>query len=401
MKVAVVSLMQSDPWGGSEELWAEMAHAALDAGHEVAVSVLRWPTLHARLLGLQRKGARVLTRALPRLPTVDRLMSKALGRDVRVPRPPIVQRVSAFGWLRDFQPDVLVINHGVTFDTVHFPALMAYLRSSDVPYVLVCQANTEGTEEALVRARAPELFARAARVAFVSQRNLDVAERQIARRIDNGCVVRNPINLASVDAVPWPASASPVCFAMVARYSTLPKGHDVLLNALSAAPWADRDWRLRLYGRGADEDYIRQLIAHYGLTKRVELVGHTADIRAVWAEHHLLVLASRMEGTPLALVEAMLCGRPAVVTDVGGNTEWIEEGRSGWVAEAPTARQMGAALERAWAAAPAWEAMGRRAREVALAQYDARPGETLLRVVLDATGATARRPVETLGGVSG
>jgi glycosyltransferase involved in cell wall biosynthesis len=399
MKLAVVSLMQSDPWGGSEELWTEMAHAALDAGHEVAVSVRRWPTLHQRLIDLQRKGARILTRPLPRLPTVDRLVSRALGRDVRVPRPPLVQRVSSFGWLRDFAPDVLVINHGVTFDTVHFPALMAYLRTSRVPFVLVCQANTEGTVEGYVRERSRELFAAAARILFVSQRNLDVAERQLARRIETGRVVRNPINLRSVDPVPWPARA-PLQLASVARYHTSSKGQDVLLEALSTDAWAARDWRLRLYGRGEDERYIRELVAHYGLGDRVELVGHVSDIRALWAENHLLVLASRLEGTPLALVEAMLCGRPAVVTDVGGNTEWVEDGRTGWVAEASSARHVGAALERAWAAAADWETVGQRAREVALAQYDPRPGETLLGIVREAAGAPAARAGRAVAGAS-
>ena len=52
---------------------------------------------------------------------------------------------------------------------------------------------------------------------------------------------------------------------------------------------------------------------------------------------------------PLALVEAMLCGRTAVVTDVGGNAEWIEDGETGFVAEAATAKSFGAALkERGW-----------------------------------------------------
>ena len=41
--------------------------------------------------------------------------------------------------------------------------------------------------------------------------------------------------------------------------------------------------------------------------------------------NHLLVLPSRAEGTPIALVEAMICARPAVVTDVGGNVEWLED----------------------------------------------------------------------------
>ena len=45
------------------------------------------------------------------------------------------------------------------------------------------------------------------------------------------------------------------------------------------------------------------------------------------------MMCSAAEGKPLALTEAMVCGRPAVVTDVGGNAELIEDGITGFVAE--------------------------------------------------------------------
>jgi glycosyltransferase involved in cell wall biosynthesis len=385
VKLAIISLMHTDPWGGSEELWTEMAHAALDEGHEVMAAVFRWPTLHPRLAELQGRGARVLTRRRPRLPSVDKVMSRVLRRPVRLPRPAVLQSATSWGELTRFRPDVVCISQGATFDAVHFPDLLAFLRSSGTPYVALCQANTEVPEDPAYHAAADDLFRRASRVAFVAERNLRVAERQIAAPIPNGSVVRNPINLSSAEAVPWP-EPEPVRFACVARFSAVAKGQDVLLQTLAAPEWRGRDWRLRLYGRGSDEGYLRRLIALYGLEDRVELAGHVHDIRALWSDNHLLVLASRMEGTPLALVEAMLCGRPSVVTDVGGNTEWVEEGVSGWVADGSTARSLGAALERAWRARASWPAMGARARETALGQYDPRPGETLLRLAESAAG---------------
>ena len=100
--------------------------------------------------------------------------------------------------------------------------------------------------------------------------------------------------------------------------------------------------------------------------------------------NHLLVLPSRAEGTPLALVEAMLCGRPAVITDVGGNAEWIADGRTGFVAEAASARSFGATLERAWLARADWQKMGLQARDVALIKFDRSAGKSLLTVLLDA-----------------
>jgi glycosyltransferase involved in cell wall biosynthesis len=59
-------------------------------------------------------------------------------------------------------------------------------------------------------------------------------------------------------------------------------------------------------------------------------------------------MPSRIEGLPLAVVEAMLCGRPVVATDVAG-AELVEDGITGFLAEAPSAGCVGNALERFWA----------------------------------------------------
>ena len=81
---------------------------------------------------------------------------------------------------------------------------------------------------------------------------------------------------------------------------------------------------------------------------RVVFEGHVADIEKVWALNHVLVMPSRIEGLPLAVIEAMLCGRPVVATDVAG-AEVIEDGVTGFLAEAATVGCVGNALERFWA----------------------------------------------------
>ncbi len=53
----------------------------------------------------------------------------------------------------------------------------------------------------------------------------------------------------------------------------------------------------------------------------VELLGHVADIRSVWAAAHIAVLPSWREGLPMSLLEAAACGRPIVATDVPGCRE--------------------------------------------------------------------------------
>jgi glycosyltransferase involved in cell wall biosynthesis len=66
--------------------------------------------------------------------------------------------------------------------------------------------------------------------------------------------------------------------------------------------------------RGALEDQARAL----GIERRVRLLGWRRDLPAIYAAADLLLLTSRNEGTPVALIEALASGVPGVSTDVGG-----------------------------------------------------------------------------------
>jgi glycosyltransferase involved in cell wall biosynthesis len=93
---------------------------------------------------------------------------------------------------------------------------------------------------------------------------------------------------------------------------------------------------------------LERLAQRLGLSDRVVFVGHVSPAE-IWASNHVLVMPSRLEGLPLAMVEAMLCGRPVVATDVAGHSEIIEDGVTGFLADAPTVSSMAKALERFWA----------------------------------------------------
>ncbi|HZP68488.1 MAG TPA: glycosyltransferase family 4 protein [Pseudolabrys sp.] len=58
----------------------------------------------------------------------------------------------------------------------------------------------------------------------------------------------------------------------------------------------------------------------------LQLLGHVADIRDVWASAHVAVLPSRREGLPKSLLEAAACGRPLIATDVPGCREIARNG---------------------------------------------------------------------------
>jgi glycosyltransferase involved in cell wall biosynthesis len=387
MKIAVISTMADSPWGGSEELWAAMVNEALNESFDVAVSVYRWPSTPPKILELQQKGVQILQRPHPGLERpskgINKLISKVIYyfHKIFYFNPAFT---SPFKNLFNLKPDVVCISQGSTYDSVYSRSLLDSLYKVSIPYVVVCQFNNDTqilnrtTQETAI-----EFFARASRVVFVSHHNMRVAKRQLAKILPNALVLQNPVNLSDLTVVPWPDSEI-VCMASVARLDAAYKGQDVLFEALSSQVWQSRNWRLRLYGAGADKDYLEVLAKHYGISERVEFRGHVKDVRAIWLDNHLLVLPSRAEGTPLALVEAMICGRPAVVTDVGGNAEWVEELKTGFVAEAPTAKSFGAALERALLSQDDWKQMGVKAHEYATVKLDNSPGKSLLKVVLNA-----------------
>lgn len=66
-----------------------------------------------------------------------------------------------------------------------------------------------------------------------------------------------------------------------------------------------------------------------GLRGRFRFLGHRPDAARLIAGFDVFCLASRHEGLPLALMEALALGVPVVVTDVGGMSELISQGREG------------------------------------------------------------------------
>jgi glycosyltransferase involved in cell wall biosynthesis len=262
------------------------------------------------------------------------------------------------------------------------------------PYLILSQANFGEIPETTARRQAAAFYRSARRALFVSEDNLRATERQLIERLASARVIRNPININCLDPVPWPVDL-PVRFASVARLDASAKGQDILFEVLNDRRWRDRDWHLSFYGTGDDEAYLQELSAFYCMDNRVTFHGQTEDVRKVWHTHHALVLPSRAEGTPLAMVEAMLCARPIIGTAVAGIPEWVRHGRSGFIADAPTVSSYALALETAWQRRTHWEKMGTHAREDALRLYDPAPGHTLLNILTETVNARK----EVLGGV--
>lgn len=379
MRIAFISFIK-EPWGGSEVLWGATARHALALGHEAVISAIKVDVASTPLQELEKAGAKVFLRRgfiNPKWDRNTRILNKARIWALNILSNPFRDIIRQ-------KPDVLVFT-GACYSMVLNKALFRMVEKHRIPLVLNNQVNIEYTrpidweQGAYLR----RVYQYASLAAFVSRRNMTVTERHLALRLPHAAVIRNPVNLSDTTIIRYPSPLARVRLAIVANLLVNHKGHDLLLEVLSQRKWKDRDVDLHIYGSGTDEGYIRELVTFFGLEGRVFFHGKVTDIRAVWAEDHLLVMPSLNEGMALSVVEAMICGRPVVTTDVGGNMEWITEGSEGFIAEGANTHAFDNALERAWQRRMEWEEMGKRAHARAMELHDPEPFKTFLNLILE------------------
>jgi glycosyltransferase involved in cell wall biosynthesis len=111
------------------------------------------------------------------------------------------------------------------------------------------------------------------------------------------------------------------------------KNYPVLLEALACLRDEGRPCRLVLAGEGPEFIELRDQAAARGIADRVRLPGAVVPLVDLLQAGDLFVQPSEWEGMPLALLEAMACGLPAIGTRVPGIRDLIVDGRDGLLVE--------------------------------------------------------------------
>lgn len=377
MRLGIVSLMGGLPWGGSEALWYAIALHALQQGDEVFVSVYDWGTPHKKLVQLQQKGAVIHYRK--RYNAEVGWFGK-IKRFIQHRKPSLNKDYQS---LIDFNPESILISQGDSFDlAIHHRPLYTLIRQHKIDYSFICHSHVQYSfiSPKEIYPGAVEIFQHAKHVFFVSRRQWALTERRLAMKILNGQFTWNTLNVNTPElALPWPAEQK-VQMAIVGNLSGT-KGHDTALEVLSTPQWQQRNWVLNIYGEGEGKIYLEELAKFYSISDKVIFHGHVGDILKVWKLNHLLLIPSAGEGLPISLAEAMVCGRMAIVTDVGGNAELINDGQNGFLAVSPATHAFSNALERAWSVKKDWKQIGTNAFNSINSVLDKNPQETIYRLM--------------------
>lgn len=107
------------------------------------------------------------------------------------------------------------------------------------------------------------------------------------------------------------------------------KGVDVAIAALARVREQHPDTRLVVLGEGPLRAELGALAAQLGLSDAVSLPGRVGDVSWWYRRASVVVHPSRWEGFGLALLEAMLCERPIVGSDVSSIPEIVVDGETG------------------------------------------------------------------------
>jgi glycosyltransferase involved in cell wall biosynthesis len=380
MQLVFISTLYNPPWGGSEALWSSAAMRALEEGHQVSVFVSEREKLESPLERLERAGA-CLYFWKPKyrpLNLFQRVHKKLFGN-----------ALPEWKWWHDNLPedaDVICLNQGGIFCGLMRHGLTEAILATNLPYIVLARCDT-GSEflNAKNRPSAKMFLEGASAFVAASRSTIDLVKLYLPSRMANAQALHSPITDASIKVSDYP-DTDIFRFACVGRLRAADKGQAVLLACLASESWKRRPFRLTFYGEGPDKDYLRDLTSFFGLEDRVEFAGQVSDIGNIWRDAHLAIQPSFGEGSPQSLLESMLCRRACVATSVGGIPDWVQEGRSGFLAEAPTVHHLRLALERAWENRHRWREMGEAAREACLMKRKPDPAGTLLALLREAAG---------------
>lgn len=148
------------------------------------------------------------------------------------------------------------------------------------------------------------------------------------------------------------------------------KGQHELIRAFADVLSACPEARLLIAGDGPYRRELEGCVNSLGLERAVHLLGRRDDVPRLLALADVFAFPSRYEGHPGAVIEAMLAGKPVLVSDIAVHRETVEPGVSGIAVPVGDPGGIAKGLVKLLRDEESSRSMGSRAREAAVRRFD-------------------------------
>jgi glycosyltransferase involved in cell wall biosynthesis len=219
-------------------------------------------------------------------------------------------------------------------------------------------------------------FSRSAVTTTISEETKSHMVAELGVRPENLLVIPNgvPDRAGNPERVMHELQLRPTDVVLVAVGNLdVRKSHIHILQALAkiGARVSHLPWKLVIVGgRGGSElNALNQFAAEHGFADRLHILMNRTDVADILSASTIFVMPSLFEGLPMALLEAMIAGKPAVASSVGGIPEAIQHGKSGFLFPASDVDKLGEHLLTLLCDPPLRERLGAAARQIAVSKF--------------------------------
>ena len=150
------------------------------------------------------------------------------------------------------------------------------------------------------------------------------------------------------------------------------KGQDVLLRAVGLIKDRAKNFCVMFAGDGPDREKLDALTRELGIEHMVKFLGHQKKVATVYRASDFMIMPSRSEAMPNALLESNALGVPVIATRVGGVPEVAEDGVTAWIIPSDDPQAMADAILACLHDPTERAQRAQRARAFVSAQHDPR-----------------------------
>lgn len=331
----------NDHWGGSEIACATLAQSFSEAGWNVTL---------------------VMNKHTPRPDLLDNISKDRSISFYEREAKDYCRSSETSNFVIGQKPDIIFISQGHVFESIE---LMQWCKKHNIKYVnfipLVTEYHLSFFNDLKLIKESSILLKRSKKIFIDNNNSIKVMQKMLGVSLNNFQVIHNGFDVKYNQEFSWNKPINnEYKLAFVGRLEAVHKGLDILLKVFSSEKWKNRPLKIMIYGKGSYEETIRQTVIKNKMDNLV-LCGYADNLEEVFSQVQGVVFPSRMEGTPISLIDALLCNRMAIVTPVGGMPEIIIDGYNGFVTESITVDGLDKCLERAWQKRNEWEKMGKEA----------------------------------------